>query len=80
MASGLALAVHFGTWVTSLTLTSVASATAIVCLQIAWVVAWQLLHGERFDGRVLLGLVVSLAGRAGRLGCRLHGLPGGAAR
>ena len=37
--SGLALAVHFGTWVTSLTLTSVASATAIVCLQMAWVVA-----------------------------------------
>jgi drug/metabolite transporter (DMT)-like permease len=62
LASGLALAVHFGTWVTSLTLTSVASATAIVCLQIAWVVAWQLLHGERFNGRVLLGLVVSLAG------------------
>ncbi|MEO5708898.1 MAG: DMT family transporter [Nocardioidaceae bacterium] len=62
LASGLALAVHFGTWVTALTLTSVASATAIVCLQIAWVVAWQLLHGERFNGRVLVGLVVSLAG------------------
>lgn len=62
LASGLALAVHFSTWVTSLTLTSVASATAIVCLQIAWVVAWQLLHGERFNGRVLAGLVVSLAG------------------
>ena len=60
--SGAALALHFGTWVTSLTLTSVASATAIVCLQLAWVVAWQLLHGERFDGRVLLGLVVALAG------------------
>jgi drug/metabolite transporter (DMT)-like permease len=62
VASGAALAVHFGTWVTSLTLTSVASATAIVCLQIAWVVAWQLLHGERFNAKVLLGLVVSLAG------------------
>ncbi|CAN5599953.1 DMT family transporter [soil metagenome] len=62
LASGLALAVHFSTWVTSLPLTSVSSATAIVCLQIAWVVAWQLLHGERFNGRVLAGLVVSLAG------------------
>lgn len=62
LLSGLALAVHFATWVTSLTLTSVASATAIVCLQIAWVVAWQLLHGERFNGPVLLGLIVSLAG------------------
>ena len=62
VASGAALALHFGTWVTSLTLTSVASATAIVCLQIAWVVAWQLLRGERFNAAVLLGLVVSLAG------------------
>ena len=44
--SGAALAVHFGTWVTSLTLTSVASATAIVCLQIAWIVAWQMLRGD----------------------------------
>jgi drug/metabolite transporter (DMT)-like permease len=62
VASGAALAVHFGTWVTSLTLTSVASATAIVCLQIAWVVAWQLLRGERFNARVLAGLATALAG------------------
>lgn len=60
--SGLALAVHFGTWVTSLTLTSVASATAIVCLQIAWVVAWHLVRGERFSPGVLAGLVLSFAG------------------
>jgi drug/metabolite transporter (DMT)-like permease len=61
-ASGGALAVHFGTWVTSLTLTSVASATAIVCLQIAWVVAWQLLHGERFTTGVVAGLVLAFSG------------------
>ena len=61
-ASGVALAVHFGTWVWSLTLTSVASATAIVCLQIAWVVAWQLLRGERFGRGVVVGLVVAFAG------------------
>ena len=61
-ASGAALAVHFGTWVTALTLTSVASATAIVSLQIAWVVAWQLLLGERFEGRVVAGLVLAFAG------------------
>lgn len=60
--SGLALAVHFGTWVTSLTLTSVASATALVCLQIAWVVAWQRLRGERLNAGVLGGLVLSLVG------------------
>jgi drug/metabolite transporter (DMT)-like permease len=62
VVSGAALAVHFGTWVTSLKLTSVASATAIVCLQIAWVVAWQLLVGERFSVGVVLGLVLALVG------------------
>lgn len=60
--SGLALAVHFATWVTALTLTSVASATAIVCLQIAWVVAWQLVRGERFNTGVVVGLVLSFTG------------------
>jgi drug/metabolite transporter (DMT)-like permease len=62
VASGAALAVHFGTWVTALTLTSVASATAIVCLQIAWVVAWQLVRGERFSLGVAAGLVVAFTG------------------
>jgi len=62
LLSGVALAVHFATWVTSLTMTSVASATAIVCLQILWVVAWQLLHGERFDRRVVAGMALALAG------------------
>jgi drug/metabolite transporter (DMT)-like permease len=61
-AAGLALAVHFATWVTSLTLTSVASATALVCLQIAWVVAWQLLRGVRFGPGVVAGLVLAFAG------------------
>ncbi|HSE08317.1 MAG TPA: DMT family transporter [Nocardioidaceae bacterium] len=61
-ASGLALAVHFGTWVTSLTLTSVASATALVSLQLAWVVAWQLLKGERFGPGVGAGLAFAFVG------------------
>ena len=62
LAAGAALAVHFATWVSSLKLTSVASATAIVCLQIAWVVAWQLLRGQRFGTRVVVGLVVAFSG------------------
>lgn len=61
-ASGLALAVHFGTWVTSLTLTSVASATALVSLQLAWVVAWQVLRGERFGLGVVAGLALAFLG------------------
>lgn len=62
IVSGAALALHFGTWVTALTLTSVASATAIVSLQIAWVVAWQLLHGERYGAGVVAGLVLAFSG------------------
>ncbi|MGZ4579139.1 MAG: DMT family transporter [Nocardioidaceae bacterium] len=61
-ASGTALAVHFGTWVTSLTLTSVASATALVCLQIAWVVLWELLRGQRFNVGMSVGLAAAFAG------------------
>ena len=60
--AGVALAVHFGTWVTSLTLTSVASATAIVCLQLVWIMAWQLLRGERFGTVVVAGLVCAFVG------------------
>lgn len=61
-ASGVALAIHFATWVTALTLTSVASATAIVCLQIAWVVTWELIRGARFGTGVVVGLVLAFAG------------------
>ncbi len=60
--SGAALALHFATWVTSLTLTSVASATALVCLQLVWIVAWQLLRGERFGMVVIAGLVLAFSG------------------
>ncbi|MBA2464926.1 MAG: DMT family transporter [Nocardioidaceae bacterium] len=62
LLSGVTLAVHFATWVTSLTLTSVASATALVCLQLVWIVAWQLLRGERFGGLVSTGLVLAFGG------------------
>lgn len=60
--SGLALAIHFATWVTALRLTSVASATALVSLQIAWVVAWQMARGERFGAGVVAGLCAAFAG------------------
>lgn len=36
LAAGTLLALHFATWVPSLTLTSVASATALVCIQPVW--------------------------------------------
>ena len=62
LASGVALAIHFATWVTALTLTSVASATALVCLQIAWVASWELVRGERFRPLVVVGLAIAFAG------------------
>lgn len=62
LASGVALAVHFGAWVTALTMTSVASATALVSLMIAWVALWALLKGERFSPVVVVGLLVAFAG------------------
>lgn len=61
-AAGAALAVHFATWVSSLTLTSVASATALVCTQLGWVVAWEMVRGTRYGGRVLVGLALAFAG------------------
>jgi drug/metabolite transporter (DMT)-like permease len=62
LAAGAALALHFGTWVSSLKLTSVASATALVCLQVGWVVLIGRLHGQPATRGVLAGLGVSFAG------------------
>lgn len=62
LASGFALAVHFAAWVISLTLTSVASATAIASMQIAWVVAWDLLRGHRFRAGAVTGIGVAFTG------------------
>ncbi len=62
VASGVCLAVHFGTWVTSLTMTSVAASTAIVCLQIAWVAGWDRLTGVRLPTRAVAGLVAAFVG------------------
>jgi drug/metabolite transporter (DMT)-like permease len=60
--AGVALAAHFALWVTSLKLTTVASSTALVCLQAGWVVLFTWIGGERPDRRTLVGLVTCLAG------------------
>lgn len=60
--AGLMLACHFAAWTSSLKYTSVASATALVCLQAAWVVVLARIGGERPRGRVWLGLAVAFAG------------------
>ncbi len=60
--AGLMLSAHFATWVSALKLTSVASATALVCTQVGWVVLLGRLRGTPTSSNVLLGLVVSFAG------------------
>jgi drug/metabolite transporter (DMT)-like permease len=62
LLAGALLAGHFATWVSSLHYTSVASATALVCLQVAWVVVIARLGGEPIPRLVVVGLGVALAG------------------
>ncbi len=60
LAAGVLLAAHFATWVPSLTYTSVASATAIVCSQPVWVALIARATGHAIPGRVWVGIGVSL--------------------
>lgn len=57
-----ALAFHFACFVTSVKLTSVAAATALVCLQAAWIALFQWMRGEKPPRPVLLGLGTALLG------------------
>ncbi|MBT2538383.1 DMT family transporter [Arthrobacter sp. ISL-69] len=57
-----ALALHFACFITSLQLTSVAAATALVCLQSGWIAVFQLFRGVRHPWQVLLGLGTAFGG------------------
>lgn len=61
--AGLALAVHFGLWIGSLGLTSVAASTFLLSIQVpvAGVVSWLVLR-EPPGGRALAGMAACLAG------------------
>ncbi|HEX2176826.1 MAG TPA: DMT family transporter [Nocardioidaceae bacterium] len=60
--AGVALAAHFAAWVTSLKYTTVASSTALVCLQAGWVVLFTWLGGQRPNRRTVVGLGLCLVG------------------
>ncbi|HEX2893127.1 MAG TPA: DMT family transporter [Marmoricola sp.] len=62
LVAGLCLAAHFGFWVSSLDLTSVASSTAIVSLQLIWVVAYDVLRGAAVGRRVIAGVLLATVG------------------
>lgn len=60
--AGGCLAAHFGFWITSLGMTSVASSTAIVSLQVIWVIGWDRSQGAAVGRQLLLGVLVATAG------------------
>jgi drug/metabolite transporter (DMT)-like permease len=62
LLAGTALALHFGTFIPSLSYTSVASATALVCSQAVWAGIFGRILGERLPARAWLGVALSLSG------------------
>jgi drug/metabolite transporter (DMT)-like permease len=64
LVAGVFLAAHFATWVPSVRLTSVASATALVATQPVWAALLARAAGRRVSAGVWLGIVVSVSGAA----------------
>ena len=65
LASGLALAAHFGLWVTSLGMTSIAASTTLVTLQAVFVaLGGHFLLGDRLKLANWTGVAVAFAGSA----------------
>lgn len=60
--AGLMLAVHFGTWITALKMTSVAAATAMVSMQLVFVVIIDRLRGEIAPRSVIGGMGLAIVG------------------
>src|SRR3954468_10025492 len=62
LVAGGFLALHFGTWVPSLDLTSVASATAMVSTQPIWAALLAVRSGHHIPRRAWVGMAVALVG------------------
>ena len=62
LLAGVMLAVHFGTWITALKFTTVAAATAMVSMQLVFIVAIDRLHGSRIAGSVIVGSALAIGG------------------
>src|SRR5581483_6960575 len=62
--AGLALAAHFGTWVPSVKLTNIATATALVCTQPIWAGLISAIRGARVGTWVWAGMALAVLGAA----------------
>jgi drug/metabolite transporter (DMT)-like permease len=68
LLAGVALAVHFGTWIPSAKLTSAASATALVSTTPVWTALIAVLRGIHVPLATWLGIAVSVLGAALAMG------------
>jgi drug/metabolite transporter (DMT)-like permease len=64
IAAGVMLSIHFGSWIASLSFTSTAAATAIVCTNPIFAALFGTLLGDRVTPRETLGIAIAGAGCA----------------
>jgi drug/metabolite transporter (DMT)-like permease len=64
LLAGLLLAGHFGTWIPSVTLSTVASSTALVCTQPVWTALLARARGRRVSRAVWTGIALAVLGAA----------------
>lgn len=62
LLAGALLAVHFGSWVPSLALTTVAASTVLVDTQPVWVAIIERAMGVRVPGRAVVGIALAVLG------------------
>ena len=60
--AGACLALHFGTWIPSLSFTTVASSVALTCTQPVWAAVMARVRGEHVATGAWLGIAVALSG------------------
>ncbi|MDQ3715351.1 MAG: DMT family transporter, partial [Actinomycetota bacterium] len=60
--AGAFLAAHFGTWIPSITLTSVSTATALVCMTPIWTALAARIAGQRMPRIAWIGLLLAVVG------------------
>jgi drug/metabolite transporter (DMT)-like permease len=62
VVAGVFLALHFGSWIPSLSFTSVASSVALTCTQPVWAAVMARARGEHVERRAWFGIAVALGG------------------